>query len=215
VPVVNWWDGSVGKLKVMGLDLKRADTPKYMQDFLSKLLLDLLSGQDKTVMYADIMAFRRAFKEKPGWEKGSPKKVADLTKFLNLVSQANKSMAIGDRQQTVRRDDKLKINIPGHVRASMNWNKLRDVFHDKHAVAIGDGTRIIVCKLASNTLNMTSVAYPIDEPHLPAWFRELPFDHAAMEETVIDNKILNLVGVLDWNLTDTKEKAADEFFTFG
>lgn len=99
--------------------------------------------------------------------------------------------------------------------ASMNWNKLCGVFNDKHAVPIQDGTRIIVCKLMKNSLGMTSVAYPIDEPHLPPWFKELPFDHSAMEETVIDNKILNLVGVLEWDLTDTKEKAGDDLFTWG
>ena len=37
-------NGAPGQLKVMGLDLKRADTPKVMQEFLKKLLLDLLTG---------------------------------------------------------------------------------------------------------------------------------------------------------------------------
>jgi hypothetical protein len=35
---------------------------------------------------------------------------------------------------------------------------------------------------------------------LPAWFKELPFDDAGMESTVIDGKIENLLGVLDWDL---------------
>jgi hypothetical protein len=62
---------------------------------------------------------------------------------------------------------------------------------------------------------MDSVAFPIDEPHLPGWFKELPFDHKAMEETIIDAKLKNLVGVLDWNLADTQNAVADDVFVFG
>jgi hypothetical protein len=36
--------------------------------------------------------------------------------------------------------------------------------------------------------------------HLPQWFKELPFDHAEMEATVVDQKLDNLLGVLDWDL---------------
>ena len=38
-------------------------------------------------------------------------------------------------------------------------------------------------------------ALPISE-----WFTELPFDDNAMETTVIDGKIDNLLGVLGWDL---------------
>jgi hypothetical protein len=49
-------------------------------------------------------------------------------------------------------------------------------------------------------MNYTSVAYPIDELRLPEWFKELPFDQGLMEETIVDTKIDNLLGVLDWDL---------------
>ena len=107
-----------------------------------------------------------------------------------------------------------KFTVPGHVRASINWNTLCDLHKDRYTVRITDGTRIIVCKLKKNSFAMTSVAYPIDEPHLPQWFRDLPFDDDAMEETIIDKKIGNLVGVLDWNLSETKEKGGGEFFAW-
>jgi hypothetical protein len=64
-------------------------------------------------------------------------------------------------------------------------------------------------------MRMDSVAYPIDEANLPEWFKELPFDDAAMENAIIDQKVLNLVGVLQWDLTNTRVSNADldEFFT--
>ena len=62
-------DGKPGKLKVMGLDLKRSDTPKYMQAFLEKLLFDFLCGKDQSEMYTDIKDFRGLFTSRPGWKK--------------------------------------------------------------------------------------------------------------------------------------------------
>jgi DNA polymerase elongation subunit (family B) len=203
-------DGKPGKLKVMGLDLKRADTPRFMQQFLESLLLDLLTGKTKDEMYASIRDFRRLFKDRPGWEKGAPKKVANLAAFATKRAKANNKSLLAP----IQRGEVLKVNTPGHVLASLNWNQLCELYDDRHALRITDSARIIVCKLLNNSYGMTSIAYPIDETHLPKWFCNLPFDHSAMEEKVIDNKLDNLVGVLNWNLTDTKEKAGDEFFTF-
>jgi hypothetical protein len=73
-----------------------------------------------------------------------------------------------------------------------------------------------VCKLRDNPLGYTSVGYPTDELHLPQWFKDLPFDDSAMEATVIDGKIENLLGVLEWDLesaTNTSNTFQD-FFSF-
>jgi hypothetical protein len=93
-----------------------------------------------------------------------------------------------------------KANMPGHVRAAINWNNLRRMNSDKYSMQIVDGMKTIVCKLKSNPLGWTSIGYPTDEIHLPAWFKELPFDDAEMEATVVDQKLDNLLGVLDWDL---------------
>jgi len=90
--------------------------------------------------------------------------------------------------------------MPGHVRASLNWNYLRRMNADNYSQKIVDGMKIIVCKLKSNPLGLTSVAYPTDELRLPEWFLELPFDDEEMERTLVDEKIDNLLGVLDWDL---------------
>jgi len=94
--------------------------------------------------------------------------------------------------------------MPGHVRASLNWNELRQAYKDNYSLPIMDGQKVIVCKLKNNPMNYTSIAYPIDELNLPRWFKELAFDHKSMEETIIDQKIKNLIGVLGWELMDTQ-----------
>ena len=175
-------NGKPGKVKAMGLDLKRSDTPKIIQDFLSDVLNDVLTGSKKDEVVEKIRAFKYEFKERPGWEKGSPKRVNNLTMY-------------GKKEER-----EGKTNMPGHVRAALNWNTMRKMNSDNYSMQIVDGMKVIVCKLKSNALGWTSIAYPTDELHLPPWFKELPFDDAEMEATVIDGKVDNLLGVLDWEL---------------
>jgi DNA polymerase elongation subunit (family B) len=175
-------NGKPGKVKAMGLDLKRSDTPKVIQDFLSEVLNDVLQGANREQIVEKIRQFKFDFKERPGWEKGSPKRVNNLTKFVKAEEREGRA------------------NMPGHVRAAMNWNVMRKMMGDNYSMQIMDGAKVIVCKLKNNPLNWTSIAYPTDELHLPQWFRELPFDDNGMESTVIDGKVDNLLGVLDWDL---------------
>lgn len=197
---------SPGKLKAMGLDLKRSDTPKFMQQFLENILMDVLQDATKTEIMDKVMHFREEFKDRPAIEKGSPKKVNGLTKYHDKIRKT--------RIKDVYKSDGGKANLPGHVRASLNWNKLCEINNDKYSMRITDGSRIIVCRLKPNPTGMDSVAYPMDEPHLPKWFLELPFDEETMEEIIIDKKLDNLVGVLGWDFEDTKARPGDEFFTF-
>jgi DNA polymerase elongation subunit (family B) len=181
-------DGKPGKIKAMGLDLKRSDTPEFIQDFLSNVLEMVLTGAEEQEVLDYISEFRVSFKARPGWEKGSPKRANNITEYQH------------------KEEKQGKANMPGHVRASINWNTLKRMFDDKYSMNITDGAKVIVCKLKPNPLEYTSVAYPVDELRLPNWFKDLPFDHAEMEATIIDKKLENLIGVLNWNIKNTEEK---------
>ena len=178
-------NGEPGKLKAMGLDLKRSDTPEFMQRFLEEILFDVLNRKERSEIFSKIKDFREEFKERPGWEKGTPKRVNNLTKYTKLYDRTGKCGV-------------------GHVMAAINWNRLRKAYSDNYSLGITDGMKTIVCKLKSNPMGMTSIAYPIDELHLPNWYKDLPFDHSEMEKTIINKKITNLIGVLDWDLKDTE-----------
>ena len=191
-------DGKAGKVKAMGLDLRRSDTPVFMQEFLSELLLMVLTDKPQTDVLERITVFRKEFSERPGWEKGSPKRANKVGHYRRLEEKAGKA------------------NMPGHVRASINWNTLKRMNGDKYSQEIVDGMKVIVCKLKQNPLGYTSVAYPTDELRMPEWFKELPFDDAAMAETIIDNKLDNLIGVLNYPLEDTKRhNTFSSLFDFG
>jgi len=175
-------EGNTGKVKAMGLDLKRSDTPKVVQDFLSRILKQVLDGADRDKIVDEVRIFKTEFRKRPAWEKGTPKRVNKLTWYSE--QEINQGRA----------------NMPGHVRAAMNWNNLCRMHSDNYSMKITDGQKTIVCKLKDNPLGYTSVAFPIDESRLPTWFTALPFDDGDMESTIIDSKVENLLDVLKWDL---------------
>jgi DNA polymerase elongation subunit (family B) len=178
-------DGKAGKVKAMGLDLRRSDTPVFMQEFLSELLLMVLTDKPQKDVLDRITEFRLQFHERPGYEKGSPKRANKVGHYRRLEEKQGKA------------------NMPGHVRASINWNTLKRMNGDKYSEEVVDGMKVIV-------------AYPTDQMRLPEWFKELPFDDLAMAETIIDNKLDNLIGVLDYPLEDTKRhNTFTSLFDFG
>ena len=180
-------EGKPGKIKAMGLDLKRSDTPEFMQKFLEEVLTKVLNGSEEAEILDMITTFRTEFKARPGWEKGSPKRANNITEYQAKEAKQGKA------------------NMPGHVRASINWNTLKRMNGDKYSMGIVDGMKVIVCKVKDNPLGYTSIAYPVDEMRLPKWFQELPFDHSEMETTIINNKLDNLIGVLEWDLDSTTQ----------
>ena len=191
-------NGHPGDVKVMGLDLKRSDTPKVIQEFLSGVLQDVLTNSSRDQVIETIRNFKYEFSERPGWEKGSPKRVNNLTMYAKKEEREGRA------------------NMPGHVRAAINWNNLRRMNSDNHSMQIVDGMKVIVCKLKNNPLGWTSIAYPTDVMHLPEWFKELSFNDAEMEATVIDGKIDNLLSVMNWNLASATntENTFENLFDF-
>ena len=191
-------NGKNGDIKAMGLDLKRADTPKYIQEFLMDVLTKVLAGAQRDKVIEMVKEFKNKLSEQDSWTKGSPKSVNNLTKH------------------TIEFEKTGKCGV-GHARAAINWNYLRRVYGDNYSQKIVDGMKIVVCKLKDNALGFTSIAYPVDELRLPTWFKELPFDDLLMESTLVDEKIDNLLGVLDWDIRSNTDvnSTFDDLFTFG
>ena len=189
-----------GVIKAMGLDLKRSDTPKYVQEFLSDVLRALLDGAQREQIVEKIVAFKNVMATKQPWEKGSPRAVNGLTRYVTAEERSKTG----------------KVNMPGHIRAAANWNTLRRLYGDNYSMQITDGMKIVVCKLLPNAMDYTSVAYPVDELRLPQWFKDLPFDVTGMETLLVDQKIDNLIGELGWDIRQSTDRTTtfNDLFTF-
>lgn len=204
-------NGKPGEIKAMGLDLKRSDTPKPVQEFLHEILVLVLTDGTKPQVFDRIRQFRTEFASWPAWAKGTPKRVNKLTYYGDLMRKQEGGMK--DVFSQVSKD--AKKTIPGHVRGSLNWNMLRDIYNDNASMTIQDGFKVIVAKLRENPLGLNSVAYPVDQLILPDWFKNLPFDNEAMEEALITKKIDNLLGVLKWDLNEGRNNETfEELFSF-
>ena len=192
-------DGKLGSVKAMGLDLKRADTPKYVQEFLMQVLCMVIQeGKDRDEVVDKIREFKTWLATQDSWTKGNPKSVNNLT------------------NHTIKFEKTGKCSV-GHAKAAINYNYLRRMNGDQYSQKIVDGMKVIVCSLKDNMFGFTSVAYPTDELRLPQWFLELPFDDLDMERKLVDEKIDNLLGVLNWNIrvdTNTNSTVSD-LFSFG
>lgn len=188
-----------GKLKVMGMETQRSDTPEFIQKFLKDMLKTVLNDGNEDEVIEMIVKFRQIFRSLEPWELGTPKRCNNMTYYTNMENKCPNS------------------RLPGHIRAAYNWNKAKKAFGDNQSLEIQDGSKTIVCRLKNNPLNISSIAYPIDidVKNLPQWFKLLPFDMDNMEEILIDKKIHNLIGVLGWNLEKSKRSTAiSNLFTF-
>jgi len=186
--------GKPGKVKAMGLDLKRADTPKLVQKFLSDILMDTLTNKGEDFVIGKIREFKEQFEALKPWQMGTPRAVNKLSHYRDKIEAAGIKKLQGG---TVG-----NLHVPGHVTASLAWNRLKEINMDQHAMKIIDGQKVIVCKLKETPYNtLSSIAYPVDEVHLPDWFLQLPFDEGEMMAGIVDKKVENLLGVLNWDLS--------------
>lgn len=175
-------EGKPGELKAMGVEIKRSDTPKFIQNFLEEVFINLLDGGTEEELREKVKAFKRSFKDLDPWKKGSPKAVKNLT---NKTAEYERTGKCG----------------VGHVLAAINWNQLRDANHDVDSPEIVDGGKTIVCKLKDNQLGIKTIGYPIEcADRLPEWFTSLPFDVDVMEAAVLTKKLDNLFGIVDMDL---------------
>ena len=206
-----------GKLKIMGMDIKRSDTPEFVQDFLETCLDATLEGKSEKEVIQMIKDFKETFRALEPWKKGMPKRANNVTMYTKKYNRQLKgpgSNATLYKLDALKNESENKM-IPGHVRASINWNNLLFANSDNYSLKIMDGAKVVVCRLKNNPMNYTSVAYPTDEMHLPDWFKELPFDEEGMEQAVLDKKIQNVLGVTGWDLNSANDsKTLDTFFEF-
>ena len=205
-----------GKLKAMGLDLKRSDTPEFIQDFLEEILIDCLNGVGEDEVIEKIREYKKYFRTLEPWKKGMPKRANNMTMYSARVMQQAK---VPENYRLHKLDaikkESQSTMVPGHVRASINWNNLKQANSDNYSITITDGAKVIVCRMKSNPMGYTSVAYPTDELNIPKWFKELPFDEDAMEEAVLDKKVSNVIGAMGFDLSRMHDsETLQAFFEF-
>lgn len=205
--VVNNERKPTDKLKIMGMETRRSDTPAFIQDFLEHVL-EMVVKQD--LGYDDVRAYVDDWREntyhrmKP-WERGSPgrvKKLAEHAKALQAYQKALEKGYAGLKKPV----------IPIQVKAAMNTNALIDANNEHRWDYLRDGDKAAAFYMRPNEHGMDVVAIKVGETYVPEWFKELPFDNARMEEKLVDKKLFNVLGdIMGWDFHPPTNFADDVY----
>jgi len=204
IHVVNSEGRSADKIKVMGMETKRSDTPAFIQDFLSECI-ELVIKQDKTYdeVRARVDEFRKTFRAMPPWQQVSPGRVKNLSVHTKAYRVFEEQVEAGEYGDKV---DQMHFT----VKAALNTNRLIEHYGETRWDSIHDGDKVGVIYLLPNPEQMDAVAIRTGELYIPDWFSRLPFDVARMEEKLLDKKLFNVIGdVLGWNFTPPTNCAAE------
>lgn len=180
--------GSKKSFKAMGSEIKKSDTPKIIQQFLKETTLMILDG----VKYPEIESHVNNERKKLKTDNdllglGVPKAVNKLDGYYQEYLLNEKAGA------------RKKVRLPGHVRASINFNEYLQVVNDKSIQPIKSGNKVKIYYLMRNDFGFQSMGIPGDIEELPKWFVEdFRVDIKKTEEKLIDMKLESLFGPLGW-----------------
>jgi hypothetical protein len=182
IKVVDLEGAAVDKLKSMGSEIKKADTPKVIQKFLKNTVDMILSGADYDSVVEYVNKERASIVGKNSidlFSIGIAKRVNDIDKF----------MAEYRNPGTIKSATGGKLAIPGHVRAACNYNRLVEVF-ERGGKMIKSGDKALVYYLKLNQYKFESIAFPAEFTRFPEWFTEnFRIDRAKTERMMFDSKL--------------------------
>lgn len=231
----------VDKLKIMGLDVVKSTTPPKLKKFLTEILERLLrEGENEEQLAKFIINFRNQFNSEFTPEDfGEPKGVTGVDDYTNRLyirglweldnSRSNEligtqglsteqRLEITKAKKDGTRWEKIikgkRVMVPGHVRASINWNAILDAKGDNITQRITTGVKIRTYYLMKNEYDISNIAIPIDIAVYPDWFMELPFDMAKMEALLIDNKVQILYNSMSWMIPTVASAELENVFGF-
>lgn len=179
--VVDLEGQSVDKMKSMGSEIKKADTPKIIQVFLKTTVDKILDGVDYDSVATFVNEQRREILKKKlnVFLLGVAKQVNNLDKYA--AEYANPG--------SIRTESGKKLTIPGHARAACNHNHLLDHF-DRGSKAIRSGDKVLIYYLKPNQFKFDSIAFPAELSRFPAWFTEnFQVDIKKTEDRMFDSKL--------------------------
>jgi DNA polymerase elongation subunit (family B) len=193
------------KLKSMGSEIKKADTPKIIQDFLKDLMDLILTGSEYDAIEKLVNSHR-------GTLLGANANVLALAP-AKQVNNLDEYYAEYKRTEKIRRG-KMKM-CPGHVRAAINYNEMVEQFEPGNTKPIKAGDKVAILYLRPNSFSIESIGFPAELERLPTWFNEnFNVDMRLTEEKMIDNKISPIFEVLGYDVPTPQRTLMKSAFSF-
>ena len=188
-------NGKKGKMKYMGVEIKRSDTPKIIQDILSEGLDVLLDGKTEKEVMDVFVKFKEEILDIHPWLLGRPSGANAVTYYSDLY------------KEYMTGKSKKKPRLPGAIAGVIYYNQLLDLHGEEKLPRIGDASKVINCKLLKNSSGFNSISYPTDMVHFPEWFKKLPFDMDSTIDSIFIKKVENIFGVVGFHIDLLKANA--------
>lgn len=190
------------KLKAMGGEAKKSDTPKIIRGFLKEVTMMILKGASYAEIEKYVNDFRVEFRKPENvFKLGIAKSANDLDRYMSEYEQEKKGL--------------LKPRLPGHVRAACNYNhelKKRGIISEQ---PIMSGSKVRIYYIKSNTDGYTSIAISADATELPKWLTDsYTIDINDMEQRLIDQKLSHLFNAIQWEVPTPQKTLLNDLLEF-
>ncbi len=189
--VINDEGKKVDKQKIMGVELKKSDTPVAVKDMLQELVDLMLDGKTLEDAQALIRQMKSEYEDYPIRDIARPMSVKGLKKYND------------EFEMTEKMD-----GFPYNVRAAMFYNRNIDQRRDKKIVP-GDKIGIVYIKHPKSKY----IGFPIDINEFPAFMNEIVIDYEVQWDKAY-TKLVSYMAALGWDLASRKKKKRESLFGF-
>jgi DNA polymerase elongation subunit (family B) len=194
------------KLDVKGLDVVRSSFPKAFQDFMAKMLKDILMGKNNAYMDESLLEFKKNMINLPVNKIAKGGAIKELSKYDNGTWRKDSGLAIASFEK----------GTPAHVKAGITYNRLLKFFNCpyKHE-PIRDGDKVKWVYLKNNPLGLDTVAFKdYNDPKEIMDFVEQYVDRDMIYKAELENKVDDFYNALKWQKASTEAQTAKKFFSF-
>jgi len=157
------------KLKFMGVEIKKTDTPIVIQNFLKDLVNLIMDKSSYEEIYDLINSFKKKYKTFSMDEIGRPTNIKTLNKYIKLYN---------DRLGIPEWEENIMKSFPYHVRASMFYNSKCSISDTN--ICEGEKIKIVYIKNPESKY----IAFPTSTDNLPNFLNDFEIDWDVMWEKV-------------------------------
>ncbi len=194
------------KLDVKGLDVVRSSFPKAFQDFMAKMLKDILMGKTNDEINESLLEFKKNLSNLPINKIAKGGAIKELSKYDKGRWRKDGGEAIANFEK----------GTPAHVKAGIAYNRLLKFFDCpyKHE-PIRDGEKVKWVYLKSNPLGIDTLAFKdYNDPKDILDFINNYIDRDEIYKAELENKLNDFFGALKWEMASVESQTAKKFFEF-
>ena len=192
------------KLDVKGLDVVRSSFPKAFQEFMAKMLKDILMSKSNEEIDETLIQFKKNMPNLPVNKIAKGGAIKELSKYDNGTWKVGQPVA------------NFEKGTPAHVKAGIAYNRLLKFFNCpfKHE-PIRDGDKVKWIYLKTNPLGLDALAFKdYNDPKEIMDFVQNYVDRDEIYKAELENKIDDFYNALGWQKASNEVKTAKKFFAF-